>query len=101
MTDAFDTGMLSLPGPVKKCTTDAIEGPSAVNPEKFPLGVAVGSEFNSSLPGVVEFLRSVEYLVIIPPEDTSGVCRGVDTTTFASLFMQPCWWHWNVHSSRL
>ncbi|XP_006340288.1 uncharacterized protein [Solanum tuberosum] len=89
VTEAFDTGMLSLPGPVTNCMTDAIEGPSAVNPEKFPLVAALGSELNSSFPGVDEFLQSVEDLIIVPAEGTSGVCHGVDTRTSPSLSVQP------------
>ncbi|KAH0746921.1 hypothetical protein KY285_008578 [Solanum tuberosum] len=85
VTEAFDTGMLSLPGSVTNCTTDAIEGPSAVNPEKFPLVAALGSSF----PGVDEFLQSVEDLIIVPAEGTSGVCHGVDTRTSPSLSVQP------------
>ncbi|KAH0777223.1 hypothetical protein KY290_008634 [Solanum tuberosum] len=89
VTEAFDTGMLSLPGSVTNCTTDAIEGPSVVNPEKFPLVAALGSELNSSFPGVDEFLQSVEDLIIVPAEGTSGVCHGVDTRTSPSLSVQP------------
>ncbi|KAF3640354.1 hypothetical protein FXO38_01812 [Capsicum annuum] len=63
VTEAFYTEMLPLPGPVKNCTTDAIEGPSAVDPEKFRLGAAV--------------------------EGSYGVCCGVDTRTSPSLSLQP------------
>ncbi|MCE0480873.1 hypothetical protein HAX54_038065 [Datura stramonium] len=88
VTEAFDTGMPSLPGPVTNCTTDAIEG-SAANPEKFPLGAAVGSELNSSLPDADEFLLCVEDLITVPAEGTSGAWPGVDTRTSASLSLQP------------
>ncbi|XP_060168864.1 transcription factor SRM1-like [Lycium barbarum] len=37
VTEAFDTGIVSLPGPV---TNNAIEGPSNVNPEKSLLVVS-------------------------------------------------------------
>ncbi|XP_015059145.1 galactose-specific cell agglutination protein gsf2-like isoform X2 [Solanum pennellii] len=89
VTEAFETGMPSLPGPVTNCTTDAFEGPSAVNPEKFPLGASSGSDLNSSFPRVDEFLQSVEDLVILPAEGTSGVCHEVDSRTSPSLSMQP------------
>ncbi|XP_004251428.2 uncharacterized protein [Solanum lycopersicum] len=89
VTEAFEAGMLSLPGPVTNCTTDAFEGPSAVNPEKFPLGAALGSDLNSSFPRVDEFLQSVEDLIIVPAEGTSGVCCEVDSRTSPSLSMQP------------
>ncbi|XP_060170037.1 transcription factor MYBS1-like [Lycium barbarum] len=71
VTEAFDTGMVSLPGPV---TNYATEGPS-VNPEKFPLGAAVGSELNSTFPDVDEFLLSIKDLITLPAESTSGACH--------------------------
>ncbi|XP_055833476.1 uncharacterized protein LOC129902312 [Solanum dulcamara] len=89
VTEAFDAGMLSLPGTITNCTTDAIEGPSAVNPEKFPLGATLGSELNSSFPGVSEFLRSREEPIIVPAEGTSRVCHGVDTRISPSFSVQP------------
>ncbi|KAJ8568374.1 hypothetical protein K7X08_027907 [Anisodus acutangulus] len=81
--------MSSLLDPVTKCTTGAIEGPSVVNPEKFPLGAAVGSELNSSFSDVDEFLISIEDLITIPAEGTSGAWCGVDTRTSPSLSLQP------------
>ncbi|KAK4369570.1 hypothetical protein RND71_013362 [Anisodus tanguticus] len=86
VTEAFDRGMISLPGPV---TNYLIEGPSVVNPEKFPLGAAVGSELNSSFLDVDEFLLSIEDLITVPAEGTSGAWRGVDTRTYPSLSLQP------------
>ncbi|PHT34865.1 Transcription factor DIVARICATA [Capsicum baccatum] len=57
VTDAFDTGMLSIPEPVTtRISTDAIEGASADDLEKIPLGAAVGNELNSSFPGMVEYV---------------------------------------------
>ncbi|KAJ8568377.1 hypothetical protein K7X08_027910 [Anisodus acutangulus] len=86
VTEAFDRGMISLPGPV---TNYLIEGPSVVNPEKFPLCAAVGSELNSSFLDVDEFLLSIEDLITVPTEGTSGAWRGVDTRTYPSLSLQP------------
>ncbi|KAJ8552078.1 hypothetical protein K7X08_028521 [Anisodus acutangulus] len=76
-------------GPVTNRTTGAIEGPSIVNPEKFPFGAAVGSELNSLFPDIDEFLLSIEDLITVPTEGTFGAWRGVDTRTSPSLSLQP------------
>ncbi|KAJ8552079.1 hypothetical protein K7X08_028522 [Anisodus acutangulus] len=81
--------MSSLPGPVTNCTTGAIEGPSAINPEKFPLGV-VGSELNSSFPDVDEFLISIEDLITVPAESTSGACRQQPSVAGGGTGMYTC-----------
>ncbi|XP_059315013.1 uncharacterized protein LOC132065583 [Lycium ferocissimum] len=73
VTEAFDTGMIYLPGLATNC---AIEAPSAVNPEKFPLGAAVGSELNNSFPDMDEFLQSIDDLITEPAESTSGAVAG-------------------------
>ncbi|KAK4369571.1 hypothetical protein RND71_013363 [Anisodus tanguticus] len=97
VTEAFDIGMTSLPRPVGNCSNGAIEGPSAVNPEKFPAGAAVGSEWNSSFPDVDEFLLGIEDLITVPAEGTSGAWRGdISITRLATI---SCWWHRNVQSS--
>ncbi|PHU03505.1 Transcription factor MYB1R1 [Capsicum chinense] len=90
VTDAFNTGMLSIPEPVTtRISTDAIEGASAADLEKIPLGAAVGNELNSSFPGMVEFVQSIEGHIIVPAEVPSGVCHGVDTKTSPSHSLQP------------
>ncbi|XP_060170041.1 uncharacterized protein LOC132600722 [Lycium barbarum] len=81
--------MPSLPGPVTNCMTNAIEGPSAVNHEKFTLGASVGSELDSSFPDVYEFLLSIEDVITVPAEGTSGARHSVDPVKSASLSLQP------------
>ncbi|XP_075093243.1 uncharacterized protein LOC107778765 isoform X1 [Nicotiana tabacum] len=90
VTEAFDIGMFPLPRPVTNCMTDAIGGPSSVNPETFPFGTAVVSELNSSLPNMDdEFLLGVEDLITVPTQGTSEAWRGVDTRSSTSLSWQP------------